>query len=182
MTNWRYIVGTFAVRIPVTTAGEMLPLEENTLAIMKWRLDQMEPGNRWIPVLKRYIGLIEARINGLGGHAGTIKPSPWGVRGAPGRHGGPPGSGNGTDRDREATGKVDGVIYDRFGDFDGFLLMTEEGHLRDFHSREAEIESLARFAWESRAVITVLAEPDDPHCPVRLILRRAPLQPHRPGP
>ncbi len=36
MRNWRYVVGTFAVRIPVVTAEVMLPLEENTLAIMKW--------------------------------------------------------------------------------------------------------------------------------------------------
>ncbi len=47
MRNWRYVVGTFAVRIPVVKADVMLPLEENTLAIMKWRLSQMAPTNRW---------------------------------------------------------------------------------------------------------------------------------------
>ena len=66
--NWRYIVGTFAVEIPVTTPKVMLWPEENTLAILKWRLGEMEPTNRWVPVLKRYIGYIEGRVNGLGGN------------------------------------------------------------------------------------------------------------------
>jgi hypothetical protein len=51
MVNWRYVTGSFAVRIPATTAKVMLPLEEDNLAIMKWRLTQMLPTNRWYPVL-----------------------------------------------------------------------------------------------------------------------------------
>jgi pro-kumamolisin-like protein len=169
MRNWRYIVGTFAVRIPVATADTILPLEEDTLAIMKWRLGQMAPPNRWIPVLKRYIDLIEQRVNGLGGQAGTIEPSPWGAHGAP--HGGVGVRGH------EATGKVNGIAYDRFGDFEGFFLLTEAGHERGFVSREAEIESLVRFAWEERVVITVETEAHEPERPARIILRRAPRQP-----
>ena len=41
----------------------------------------------------------------------------------------------------------------RCGDFEGFLLLTGEGDQRDFCSREAEIESLARFALEQRVKI-----------------------------
>jgi Pro-kumamolisin, activation domain len=169
MDNWRYIVGTFAVRIPVTTRELMLPLEENTLAIMRWRLLQLTPANRWVPVLKRYISLIEGRVNALGGRAGTIKPSPWGAYGAPKPspvHHQPSWEGH------EATGKVDGVIYNRFGDFEGFFLATEAGDHHRFHSREGEIESLARFAWEQRVVISVITETDDCERPVKLILRR----------
>ena len=126
----------------------------------------MASPNRWIPVLKRYIDLIEQRVNGLGGQARTIEPSPWGA------HGPPPYVGHGP-RGREATGKVNGIVYDRFGDFEGFLLRTEAGHERSFVSREAEIESLVRFAWEARLVITVVTEAYEPECPVRMILRRA---------
>ncbi len=36
--SWRYVVGSFKVQIPVTTGDKILPSEENTLAIMKWRL------------------------------------------------------------------------------------------------------------------------------------------------
>jgi len=180
MRNWRYIVGTFAVRIPVTTPNVMLPAEENTLAIIKWRLSQMQPGNRWIPVLNRWIGLIEGRVRGLGGNPGTIVPSPWGWYGPPPAYGQGRGHGQGSEHGHEATGKVCGVIYDRFGDFDGFLLRTEEGHERHYRSHEAEIESLARYAWLERVVITVVSDEHGPAAPVRIILRRAPPQPERP--
>jgi hypothetical protein len=54
------------------------------------------------------------------------------------------------------------------------MLLTEAGHERGFASREAEIESLVRFAWEERVVITVVTEAHKPERPVRIILRRAP--------
>src|SRR5438270_1337375 len=52
---WRYVVGSFVVRIPVSTGERMLIPEAMTLAIMKWRLAHLSPGNRWAPVLERYI-------------------------------------------------------------------------------------------------------------------------------
>jgi hypothetical protein len=166
--NWRYIVGTFAVRIPVTTASTMLSLEENTLAIMKWRLDQMAPDNRWYPVLLRYINLIAARLNALGGSASSVEPSPYGVL---------PSQVVAKEKRLEHTGKVAGLIYDRFGDFGGFCLLTECGEERQYRSRESEIEALLRYAWRDRVVITVLSEPDAERCPVSIILQRAPPQP-----
>jgi hypothetical protein len=190
IVDWRYVVGTFAVRIPVTTSKLMLPLEENTFAILKWRYARLGQTSRWRPVLKRYLEYIAARIEGLGGHPWTITPSPWGYH--PRQHGGahPHGQGghNGPSHgghlpghlrpgEREHTGKVDGLVYDRFGDFEGFLLLTEEGHQRSYRSREAEIEALVRFAWQDRAVITVFSREDDPSRPVSVILRRAPPQP-----
>jgi hypothetical protein len=175
MRNWRYVVGTFAVRIPVTTETVMLPIEENIFSIIKWRLSQMAPSNRWIPVLQRYLGLIEGRIRGLGGNPATIAPSPWGAYGPPQEIGKHP-------RLHEATGKVNGIVYNRFGDFEGFSLLTEDGHERVFRSRESEMEALVRFAWQDRVVIAVLSEGDAAHCPVSIILRRAPPQPRRRGP
>jgi len=62
----------------VTTARYMLPPEVNTLAIMKWRFEQMAPGNRWYPVLLRYIKYIAGRVDGLGGNSSSVPPSPWG--------------------------------------------------------------------------------------------------------
>ena len=43
-------------------------------------------------------------------------------------------------------GKVTGLIFDRFGDFEGFWLDTEDGR-RHFRSREKEVEELMRTAW-----------------------------------
>jgi len=170
MQAWRYIVGSFAVRIPVTTADVMLPSEENTLAIMKWRLSQMAPSNRWIPVLSRFIGLIEGRISGLGGDPGSVQPSPWGAYG-------PPRDGDGHVRHREATGKIEGVVYDRFGDFEGFCLLTEEGHEHTYRAREAEIAALVRYAWAERVVVTVINQAHRPEHPAKIVLRRRPRQP-----
>ncbi len=39
----------------------------------------MNPVNRWYPVLLRYVGLVEARVNGLGGNAGSVSGSLTGV-------------------------------------------------------------------------------------------------------
>lgn len=188
--DWRYVVGTFAVRIPVTTSKVMLPLEENTYAILKWRYERLAYTNRWRPVLKRYLEYIAARIEGVGGQPWKITPSPWGYH--PGHHGhgdhhgqgGHPGQGHGAHLpghlragERQHSGKIDGLVYDRFGDFEGFLLMTEEGHQRGYRSREASIEALVRFAWQRRAVVIVVARDLDPSVPVSVILRRAPPQP-----
>ena len=173
MRAWRYVVGSFAVRIPVTTPDVMLPAEENTLAIMKWRRSQMAPSNRWIPVLNRFIQLIEGRISGLGGDPVSVEPSPWGAYGPPREA----GEGHRHLRHHEATGKIDGVVYDRFGDFEGFCLLTEEGHERTYRSREAEIEALVRYAWAERVVITVITQAHRPEQPAKIILRQTPPQP-----
>jgi hypothetical protein len=51
--NWRYVVGTFQVKIPVQKDAAILPAEENLLAILKWRSNLIGPANRWYPVLDR---------------------------------------------------------------------------------------------------------------------------------
>jgi hypothetical protein len=78
----------------------------------------------------------------------------------------------------EFTGKVEAVIYDRFGDFEGFILLTESGHEHRFNATEAEIEQLVRFAWIDRVVISVVIREGDPkHRPVTILLRRSPSRP-----
>jgi hypothetical protein len=156
------------------------------LAILKWRLETKPPPYRWRPVWERYIELVGARVKGLGGDPGQIPPSLGGFPGK-GGHGRPephPGHGEGHERDRErdtATGKIGGVCYDRFGDFDGFDLRTEHGEVRRYRAREDEIERLVLQAWRERWVVTVVAddrehgEHDDRDAPpwvARIILRR----------
>ena len=110
--SWRYVVGSFKVQIPVTTGDKILPSEENTLAIMKWRLQHMMPSNRWYLVLQRYISYISDRVAGLGVDPNTIPPSLSGA----------PITVIGEKETRSYTGKVCEVIYDCFGDFEGFVL------------------------------------------------------------
>ncbi len=55
------------------------------------------------------------------------------------------------------SGKVSGLLFDHFGDFEGFTLETYGGvHLR-FFSREMAIHGLAQSAWRERYVVTVIS-------------------------
>ena len=143
----RYIVGSFQVKVPVSTAEAMLPAEETTLAIMKARLGAMSPSNRWRPVLIRYIGLISARVQGLGGDPDKIAPS----------LGGYPQGGKIVCKEVETTGKVCEVIFDCHGDFAGFVLGCCEGERR-FHCREPAIFEVVFRAYKDRLTLSVIAE------------------------
>ena len=69
LSNWRYVTGTFQVKIPVTTKEVMLFPEENTLAIMKWRLKtcHRQTGGTWFcrdiypTCLHASMGLVETQ-------------------------------------------------------------------------------------------------------------------------
>jgi Listeria-Bacteroides repeat domain (List_Bact_rpt) len=153
----RYTAGSFRVMIPVSTAEVLLPGEEDTLAIFKARLAAMSPKNPWYPVLRRYLDYQVGRVNGLGGDASQIPPSFGGapVGAVSGRQGVHHGSGS-----RAWTGKVTGLVFDHFGDFDGFVLDTGERDDR-FFSREPSVRELAEVAWREHLRVTVLAEADD---------------------
>ena len=164
---WRYVTGNFLMRISVQDESIILPGDENLLAILKWRLTLIDPSNRWRPVLVRWIGQVSARIIGMGRDPSNIPSCPNGYQ--------PPSKAPAKQhREHGHTGKVNGVVYDRFGDFEGFHLLTEEGHERIYFSREDEIEELVRYAWAERVVITVLSEAHRPEVPVKIILRRVP--------
>jgi hypothetical protein len=66
------VVGTFQIKIPVDTDKHLLPAEETTLAIMKWRLEHLSRKDRWYPVLVRYLHYLESRVNAFGGNASSI--------------------------------------------------------------------------------------------------------------
>ncbi len=68
------------------------------------------------------------------------------------------------------TGKIGGLAYDEFGDFEGFVLETEDGD-RVFGNREHKVEELVHRAWRRRLVVTVYVEADDRHRPMTIILR-----------
>jgi hypothetical protein len=169
--NWRYVTGSFAVMIPVSGPRFMLPREESTLAVMKWKLAETPTTSRWRPVLLRYIAQLEGRVKGLGGDPGKIPPSPQGYP--------PPGTGGGGDHgdhhhrhEDEHTGKIGGVFYDRFGDFDGFELTTLEGRELRFRCDHGDLEELVLLAWRERILITVGAQPHEPHRAAWVVLRR----------
>jgi hypothetical protein len=146
MRNWRYVVGTFQIKIPVSRGDTLLRDEETALAIMKWRLGQMSATNRWRPVLERYVGYLSARVDGLGGDSTSIEPSP---DGAPVR--------DGKGRDRCVTGRVCEVVFDCFGDFEGFVL-RDCSERWAFRSREPAVRDLVLEACRLRLQLTVYGE------------------------
>ncbi|MEP6729432.1 MAG: hypothetical protein ABJE10_02285 [bacterium] len=160
MLNWRYVVGTFQVKIPVTTGDVMLRPDEDALAVMTWRLQQMTPANRWYLVLLRYISLIKARIVGLGGDPTTIPPSP---------NGAPVPDGHGHEID-SFTGRVEEISYDCYGRFDGFVLADCCG-TRTFHSHDKRIAEVVLRACKDDLFVTVQVERGKEHCIRRLTLR-----------
>jgi hypothetical protein len=72
---------------------------------------------------------------------------------------------------------VNGIAYDRFGDFEGFSLDTEDGE-RKFFSREKSVEELAERVSRERLRVTVLAEHAEPHRPLTIIVRQRPASFH----
>jgi uncharacterized protein with LGFP repeats len=73
----------------------------------------------------------------------------------------------------DRTGKIGGLMFDHFGDFEGFILETDEGEHRYF-SRSSEIKTLAERAWSERLRITVIAESKMPGRPLKIIVRQPP--------
>src|SRR5205807_8707598 len=98
---------------PVGTPATLLGPERNTLAVFKWRLQQMSPANRWYPVLQRYVIYLSARVNELGGNADAIPPSPLGYWEAP--------AGEGGGKATTYTRKISELIFGGNGRMEGFV-------------------------------------------------------------
>ena len=168
--SWRKTNGTFQATITISTKEKLLFPEERLLAWLKWKLDVVPKTLRFYPVLQRYLGVIIGRVGGLGGNPGKILPSPSGnVPGHPLPHPRPP---HHRPDIIEFTGKVVALVYDRFGDFDGFKLLTEHGHEHEFRGREPAIEALVKGAWIERSVISVHVDEHRREFPTSIVLRR----------
>lgn len=168
--TWRQVLGAFQYTITVKPAGELLFPQERLLAWLKWRIGVTPPTSRWLPVLQRYLNLTEGLVLTHGGDPTKIPPSQTGN--VPGKGPPPPAPPLPPIGEREITGKVVAIDYDRFGDFCGFTILSEHGRERRFHAREPQIEDVAYRAWMERSVISVIAEEHDRHRPARLVLRR----------
>ena len=130
---FRQVVGSFIVRIPVSTGEAMLIPEQMTLAVMKWRMAHLSPGNRWHPVLDRYIKYCAARLEGIGGDPSAVPASlDWHPELRPPHR----------DDDDAVCGKVVEVLFDCHGEFEGFVL-DECCRRRLVHSRERAVGELA---------------------------------------
>ncbi len=162
---WRYISGSFLARLAVRPESTILPADENLLAILKWRLGVIGGANRWYPVLLRYISDLSGRVTGMGGDPSTIPGSPDGYQPSA------PIAGHEYGEHR-VTGKVVGLRYDCFGDFEGFILVARDAREHSFRSREPQVEELVRRAWVDRTLISVLVESPSSEWPASIVLER----------
>jgi hypothetical protein len=147
LKNWRYVTGTFQIKIPVSVPENLLPAEQNTLAILKWRLQQMSPSNRWYPVLQRYIIYLSGRVDGMGGDAGKINPSPLGYWELPGKQVEPVVT---------HKGKVSRVIFDCYGEFEGFVLSECCDKKHTFRACDKGMQEIILRAFKERHHISLL--------------------------
>ncbi len=70
------------------------------------------------------------------------------------------------------TGAVASLEYDRYGDYEAFVLDTEH-RLRRFEGREVETEELAQRIWRDRTTISVCAERHDSDRTVKIVFHDA---------
>jgi hypothetical protein len=167
--EWRRVSGAFQLTIPVKTKHALLPTEERQLSVLRWIAEAIPQHNRWYPVFRRYLQQIAGRVKVFGGDPTHILPSPTGEGRRKHRcHEEPEHK-----EFRAFTGKITGLIFDRFGDFEGFVVDTEDGEHK-FFSREKEIEELAERVWAERLRITVFADRDEPQRPRSIIVREPP--------
>jgi hypothetical protein len=170
--TWRQLKGAFQLTITVKTKEQLLYPEERLLAWLRWIALSMPPQHRWYPVFHRYLEQIAGRVLGFGGDPTQIRPSPTGdVTPIPLP---PPPKQPPSEEELAFTGKVSGLIFDHFGDFEGFLLDTEDGERR-FSSREKDVETLAERAWRERLRITIRTERHARQQPTSIVVLEPPV-------
>jgi hypothetical protein len=157
----RHFLGAFQFSVLVQTRREILPIVERVQANLRRIIATIPHENRWYPVIHRYLQQVTGKVTGLGGGQGEGGPGPH-------RH-----EHERREEHRRFEGKIAGLRYDRFGDFEGFSLRTEDG-LRQFFTRERGMESVAHQAWRERIAVLVITEEHELHEPVSIVFLRAP--------
>ena len=140
--------------IDVGTKHALLPTEERLLSILRWIELAVPVESRWYPVFRRYVDQIAHRVRFMGGDPTAGRADAGRQLAAPrlaARR--PHGRGRRPDERRVAfEGKVRSLTYDRFGDFAGFVLDTEDGERR-FASTERAVERVVLRAFAHRVPV-----------------------------
>ncbi|MCW8126032.1 hypothetical protein [Microbulbifer halophilus] len=199
--RWRETLGAFQLGIPVSDKQTLAPELLRLLALLRWRADFLKPSSRWYTTFQRYIALLTDKVRALGADPFSVPPSanprPPG-HGKPGDDGGGPTDGGESDGPflepgddawlddtkglsspddagaKAFSGKVSGLLYDHFGDFEGFTLENYAGNHSRFFSREPAIMDLAMMAWRERHIVTVITVAAESRRVRRLLLRGYP--------
>jgi hypothetical protein len=181
--TWRKVLGVFQLALKVADKVETLRSTQRNLALLRWIFAAIPPTDRWYPVFSRYLGALATQITALGGNANAILPSAYGM--FPGDHIGCGDGSSGKEHRRwhrmspwddalSVVGKIQGLIYDHFGDFEGFILEADDGQRFHFFSRERYLEEVVQRAWATRLRVTVVPEDEDEQHLRRIVLHPTP--------
>ena len=163
---WRHTSGIFKLNIPVDTKTELRETEERYYAILQFIAKAIPVATRWYPVFERYLKQVAGRVKGFGGDPCLILPSGTGALPGDGKQHEPCHG----DQLVKFAGKLAGLVYDHFGDFEGFILEEGCDHVRRFHCRGHRLAHVLREAWKDRATVTVLTDSCDESCPIEVIV------------
>jgi Zinc carboxypeptidase len=147
----RKVLGAFRMTTVVSRGEPLLSRLVRNLAVLRYIFQAIPASDSWHPVFDRYISQLGEQVKGLGVDPAQIPPS-VDDPGIPG-HGRPH-----PHRDIHCTtGKVSEVIFNCFGDFEGFVLESC-AEVRRFRSLEAAIGELVLRACRERLWISVRVE------------------------
>jgi hypothetical protein len=141
----RKVLGAFRLTVAVKAGDPLVRKLVRNLAVLKYIFQAIPSTDSWRPVFERYIRQLGDQVGGLGVDPEQVPPSADDP--------GVPGDKDGTDAVCY-TGKVSEVVFNCFGNFDGFVLDTcDECH--DFRSTEPAIGELVMRACKERLSISV---------------------------
>jgi hypothetical protein len=162
----RQEICAFQINATVQPAADLLKSAERSLAFFRWVIGVLPKTDRYYPVLLRYLAGLAASVDAYGGNATSIAASQSGA--IPEQVGTPVGLA--AKDEMSNTGKIECLIYDRFGDFEGFVLETDSDEKLRYHSRESHIAELANWVWNARIRITVFSQHYARRAPTRILL------------
>ena len=163
---WRHTSGAFKLTIPVDKKSGLLETEERYYAILQFIAKSIPLASRWYPIFERYLKQVAGRVQGFGGNPGTILPSGTGSLPGDGKKHPVPCPG----KHVEFVGKVAGLIYNHFGDFEGFVLEEGCSRVRRFRSTESRLARILREAWKDCGTVIVIADACDESCVLEVVV------------
>ena len=158
---WRKATGVFQLALKVKSERQTRPLIAQKLSVLRWIFGTIPQNSRWRPVFERYLAALDNQLIALGGKPGEIVPSSTGLWPTGGEFG---------ELGTGIVGKIAGLIFDHFGDFEGFILETADAERFHFFSKEQGVERVAQRAMTERLGVTVIPERPNDRLPRRIIL------------
>lgn len=141
----RKVLGAFRLRVVVKIGEPLIGKLVRNLAVLRYIFEAIPVSDSWHPVFVRYIKQLGDQVRDLGVDPDLVPASPDDP-GIPGR----------PVEERDCvTGKVVEVIYDCFGDFDGFVLETCDCKRHRFDTRKKGIGEVVLRACTEGHLISV---------------------------